>query len=192
MEPIRSVRADDLTGRTLIEAARLGVAVLSMHTNLDAAPGGLNDELVSRLGLGDVVTPLPARCARLGHLEAPERVSVFAKKVARALRIDQLRIIADGDPEVQRIFCATGSGMGYLPDARTHRADLILTGDVRYHAAVEALEMGIPVIDAGHFGLERMAGELLMERFSKEFQRLGVEVGRILCDSEREPFETLS
>ena len=192
MEPVRRVQADDFTGRTLLDAARLGVAVLSMHTNLDASAGGLNDDLVSRLGLIDVVTPLPARCARLGYLEAPMRVSGFAERVARALQIDQLRIIAEGDPEVRRIFCATGSGMGYFPDACRHGAGLILTGDVRYHAAREALEMGIPVIDAGHFGLEKGAGELLLKSFSKEFQRLGIEVGCILCDAEREPFATLS
>ena len=52
--------------------------------------------------------------------------------------------------------------------------------------------MGIPVIDAGHFGLEKGAGELLLESFSKEFQRLGIEVGCILCDTEREPFAILS
>jgi putative NIF3 family GTP cyclohydrolase 1 type 2 len=68
----------------------------------------------------------------------------------------------------------------------------MLTGDVRYHAAREALGMEIPVIDAGHYGLEKGAVSLLATAFREEFARLGLEVDCIECDSEEEPFQMLS
>lgn len=78
--------------------------------------------------------------------------------------------------------------MGYLREALTYRADVMVTGDVRYHAAREALEMGMPVIDAGHFGTERKAVALMTEVFAGEFRKIDVDVACYQCESEREPF----
>ena len=81
--------------------------------------------------------------------------------------------------------------MGYLSDAVNHEADVMVTGDVRYHAAREALETGMAVIDAGHFGLEKMAIGLMAERFDQAFQQLGSEIACYQCDSEKEPFKDI-
>jgi dinuclear metal center YbgI/SA1388 family protein len=191
LEPLRSISADRFLGRTILDAARLGVDILSLHTNLDAAPGGLNDHLASTLGLQDVIIPLPARCARVGMLSGPLRVSALARKVGQDLSIPQIRVICEDDPEIQRVFIASGSGMGYFEEALRYRAEVVVTGDVRYHAAREALEMGTPVIDAGHYGLEKVAVRLLGTRFRKEFGSRGLQVTCIECDSEEEPFAPL-
>jgi dinuclear metal center YbgI/SA1388 family protein len=192
LEPLRSIRADRLAGRTILDAARFGVDIVSIHTNLDAAPGGLNDYLVFRLGLVNPVTPHPARCARIAALPHAMSASDFAGKTAMDLEINQVRIVGDQDKLVQKIFCASGSGMGYLEHARLHDVDLILTGDVRYHAAREALEMGVCVIDAGHYGLEKAAPGLLCSRFSDELDLFGLQIACIECDIEMEPFEPYS
>ncbi len=188
LEPIRAVTPDTLVGMTILEAVRRGVAILSLHTNLDAAPGGLNDHLAARLGLLDVVIPGHARCARLGRLRRPASVFQLARNLAEELDTANVRVIAGEDVQAQRVFCASGSGMGYFPIARRHNADVIVTGDVKYHAAREALELGVPVIDGGHFGLERIAVDLLTESFRKEFVALGAEVRCTPCRAEEDPF----
>jgi putative NIF3 family GTP cyclohydrolase 1 type 2 len=78
--------------------------------------------------------------------------------------------------------------MGYLVDALNHKADVMVTGDVRYHAALEALELGMPIIDAGHYGLEKGAIAILRERFQTEFERERLEVECIACNIEQDPF----
>lgn len=188
LEPIRSISEDQFTGRTLLTAARAGVDILALHTNFDAAGGGLNDDLASRLGLRRVITPSPATCARLGELDPAERLLDLADRVGRDLGIVRPRTIAREDCQVRRVFCASGSGMGYLGTALLHKADVMITGDVRYHAAREALEMGMPVIDAGHFGLEKTAATLLAERFREEFAQMGLEIACYPCTSEKDPF----
>jgi len=175
-----------------MDAAKMGVDILCLHTNLDAATGGLNDDLAVRLGLREVVTPQLARCARVGLLPHPLPVSALGRKIAADLGISQVRIISEGDGEVRRVFCASGSGMGYFQEAIRQRADVIVTGDVRYHAAREALEMGIPVIDPGHYGLERGAVSLLASAFRRECEELGLDIQCIECNSEKEPFAALS
>jgi putative NIF3 family GTP cyclohydrolase 1 type 2 len=120
----------------------------------------------------------------------PETSDVFAlaRKWAADLDIPHMRVISDGNKPVRKVFCASGSGMSYLPQAIQYGADVMLTGDVRYHAAREALEFGIPVIDAGHYGLEKMAVRVLLEAFKKEFLRMNVNMDLFACDKETEPF----
>jgi len=81
--------------------------------------------------------------------------------------------------------------MSYLADAIRYHADVMITGDVRYHAAREALELGMPVIDAGHYGLEKMAVEILLSAFSEEFLNIGWEMQLVVCDTEVEPFSEI-
>lgn len=175
-----------------MDAARMGVDILSLHTNLDAADGGLNDDLAGRIGLREVMTPQSAPCARVGLLHHPLPVSELAGKIAAELGISHVRIVSKDDREVRRVFCASGSGMGYFQEAIRQRADVIVTGDVRYHGAREAMEMGIPVIDPGHYGLERSAVSLLASAFRKEWEKLGLDIQCIECNSEKEPFTALS
>jgi putative NIF3 family GTP cyclohydrolase 1 type 2 len=78
--------------------------------------------------------------------------------------------------------------MSYLGEALRQNVDVMVTGDVRYHAAREALEMGMPVIDAGHYGLEKGAVDLLSTAFGAEFFRLGLAITCINCRLEKEPF----
>jgi GTP cyclohydrolase I len=188
MEPILRILPDRLPGRTLLSAARMGVDILSLHTNLDAAPGGLNDRLASMLNLQEIFIPLPARCARMGRLANPMGIKELGDKISQDLGISHVRIVSRVECEVQSVFCASGSGMGYLADALNYKADVMVTGDVRYHAALEALELGMPVIDAGHYGLEKEAVSMLLECFQKEFEREHLEISCIACNVEQDPF----
>jgi GTP cyclohydrolase I len=188
LEPFRNIVADSLFGRTLLDAARMGVDILSLHTNLDAAAGGLNDQLTDKLGLENVTTSVSAQCARVGRLPVTTTVFGLARKIARDLEISHVRVISEKDGDVRTLFLAAGSGMSYLGEALRQRADVMVTGDVRYHAAREALEMGMPVIDAGHYGLEKGAVQLLSAAFEAEFARLDLAITCINCRLEKEPF----
>lgn len=190
LEPVRRLTPENHSACVLLEAAREGVDILSLHTNLDAAPGGLNDLVASLAGLEDVTIPEPARCARIGRLPAATQLSDFARRLADKLALDRVQLVGAGEAEVERVFCACGSGMGYLREAIRRNAEVMLTGDVRYHGAREALEMGMKVIDAGHFGLEKFAVSLLFEKFSEEFSRLGHHIECVECRLETDPFAT--
>jgi putative NIF3 family GTP cyclohydrolase 1 type 2 len=71
-------------------------------------------------------------------------------------------------------------------------ADVMVTGDVRYHAAQEANIMRMPVIDAGHFGLEKCAPHLLAQSFMKELIEMGLDIRCTIYDGETEPFQHVS
>ena len=133
LEPFRNIISESLFGKVVLEAARLEVDILSLHTNLDAAAGGLNDRLAQKLGLENIATPIGARCARIGRLPSATTLFTFARKIAKDMVISHVRVISAKDTEVRTVFCASGSGMSYLSEALRENVDVMVTGDVRYH-----------------------------------------------------------
>jgi len=158
-----------LTDRTpVMRAARLatqmGVNILSFHTNLDATQDGLNDRLAAKLGLKKIRSWLPSRDPRLPKLglgrigEIPATsLRDWLPKLARQLKIPHLRFVGDPKHRVQRVAVMTGSGGNYFSEAKAAGADCLVTGDVKYHAALDAIAEGICLIDVGHH-----AGEIEM------------------------------
>ncbi len=189
INPVKNILATELTGETIILAIRSDVDVLSLHTNLDAAQGGLNDYLAGLLGLQEITMPEQANCARTGKLKQPMSFKSLNDLVKRKWTLDGTTVICD-DPEkmVSDIFLASGSGSGYLSRALVTAADVMITGDVKYHSAVDALRSGLPIIDAGHFGMEKHAIKLMADTFREEFEKMGVHIVCRECHEEKDPF----
>jgi len=137
--------------------------------------------------LEDVQTPANARCARIGALADPLDLQSLAVHLAKLFETPSVNVIARDNRIVKTIFCVSGSGMGYLREALGAGADAIVTGDVRYHAAVEALESGIAVIDCGHFPLEKAGPRIMAQAFTKALEELGEDIECIVCQEEKDP-----
>ncbi|HWR68852.1 MAG TPA: Nif3-like dinuclear metal center hexameric protein [Desulfomonilia bacterium] len=146
------------------------MSLVSMHTNLDKAAGGVADELAAALGLLEV-----RRCGamRTGTIR---KASPLAGWV-RGLPFPHPRICDAGRP-VHRVAACPGSGMDYWLQARENGCDTFVTGDVRYHAAMEAVEAGMNVIDVGHFGSEGIIVKPLAARLKKELKGVAVRAHR--------------
>ena len=169
-------RLDDSTpaSRCARLAAQMGMAILSFHTNLDAADGGLNQDLARKLKLRNLRPLLASRDRRhpkagLGRIGsvAPTSLKAWIPKAATALGLKNLRYVGDPDHRLRRIAVMTGSGGGYFAEAKAAGADLLLTGDVKYHHALDALAEGIALVDVGHF-----AGEIgMLPLLARELRR---------------------
>jgi GTP cyclohydrolase I len=188
LEPIKNFLATNHSSSILMAAARARVDIVSLHTNLDAAPGGLNDCLAKAIGMQDISVPMSASCARFGRLSAPMSVYELASVLVGKFESSSLRVIADKDILVETVFCASGSGMGYWSEVLRCNPDVVVTGDVRYHSAQEAIERGIPVIDAGHFHLEKTAPVIMAAAFKREFDLLESQISCLICELEKDPF----
>ena len=189
INPVKNILASDLTGETIMMAIKSEVDIIALHTNLDAAEGGLNDCLAKLLGLQEVTIPDQASCARAGRLEEPISFESLNDLVKQKWSLNGTTLICD-DPSrmVSRVFLASGSGSGYLGRAVAEGADVMITGDVKYHSAVDALRLGLPIIDAGHFGMEKHAIKLMADSFREEFEKMGVRIVCHECHDEKDPF----
>jgi GTP cyclohydrolase I len=168
-DPLKSITPSNSTGKVLLCAAQKNIGVLSLHTNLDAAPNGLNDYLGALIGLTGMTVPENAPSARMGTFPKAETIDELASGLLRKLDLEHVSIVTRDNRIVRKAFVVSGSGMSYLPVAVQAGAEVMITGDVRYHSALEALEMDLPVIDAGHFGLEKVCVSLMLNAFKQAF-----------------------
>ncbi|MFC6274754.1 Nif3-like dinuclear metal center hexameric protein [Levilactobacillus tangyuanensis] len=137
-----------------------GITVYGAHTNLDSAPGGMNDWLAAALNLQDCEGLVPSNGAtatpvvtmgRVGSLPTPMTVGKFALACKQVFNVPGLRLISHRpDAMVHRVAVLGGSGSEFYPAAMAAKADVYVTGDVSYHPAHDMLAAGFSVVDPGH------------------------------------------
>jgi dinuclear metal center YbgI/SA1388 family protein len=194
--PLSCLNRETYPGNVLTEALISEVSLLASHTNLDAAEGGLNDILAGLLHLKEVRDLSDAREAetgraalgRIGDLPYPMSLSEVARAVKRLLSADRVRAVWSHDAPVSRVAVVAGSGGSLIPIAAQMGAELMITGDVTHHQALEALQAGMALIDAGHFQTERVALETFCGRLRSEMAIRGWDVLLEVYEGEKSPF----
>ena len=171
--PVQSVRDDTFQGSLLTRLLRENVSAVCMHTNLDAADGGVNDVLAARLGLLDPEPFTGDHVGRCGWLAEPVGLPEFVRFVSRALGCNGLRYADAGKP-VHRVAVG-GGACGDFEDAAIYAGcDTFVTSDLSYHQFVDAKVKGINLIDAGHFPTEDPVCETLISYLSERFPDLHI------------------
>lgn len=111
---------------------------------------------------------------RIGDLEKPMLFSKFAKRLKDKLNIDDiLRLVGDPNQEIRRIGLCTGSGVEFMAAAKKQGADLYLTGDLKFHEAQKALELGLCVGDITHYASEVIIVPILQKALQQEAREKG-------------------
>lgn len=176
MKPRFPNRADPYLAVLSLLLAK-GVWLYSAHTPLDANPQGPARWLADELGLSEAITLEPAApaldpaCAPgfgfVASLPLPMPYSDFCRQLSTALGLREWPVCGPEPERVAKVACCPGSGAGLLEEALKAGVDIFITGDVKYHAALEADALGLRVIDAGHFALE----EEMTRRFALWLER---------------------
>lgn len=165
---IQSVNDQTQTGRKLLYLIENGIAAMNLHTNLDCAPGGVNDTLAARLDLADVrVLDSAGKDAqgreygliRMGTAE-PQTFEAFCAFVRERLACPGVRA-ANGGKAVRRVAVGGGACAGEMERVLAADCDTFVTADVKYHQFLQAAELGLNLIDAGHFETEDPVCEVI-------------------------------
>lgn len=186
-KPLRQIRTDSPEGNLLAVLLKHDLAVYVAHTNLDQAAQGLNHWLAMEIGLEDtrVLIPLLSSDDGLGRIGriAPLRLGELATQL-ETLWDCSIKMVGDGDQTVSSVAVVGGSGGDFVQQAKAAGADVLVTGDVSYHDALEARNLGLAVLDAGHFSTEKV----VVAEVAKYLQnRFGDDV-RTLQDASVDPF----
>ena len=152
----------------LLRLAENRIAVISMHTNLDIAAGGVNDVLITLLGARADGPLDPDNCGRVGELPEAQQFDSFLRFCKTALDSKGLRYYDAGRP-VKRLAVMGGSGGNYIGCAAEKGCDTYVTADIKYHQFLEAKELGINLIDGDHFCTENPVIPSLCEKLRHEF-----------------------
>lgn len=174
-QPVQSLREDLPLGRLLRGLVQKGIAAICMHTNLDVAPGGVNDVLAGALKLVD---PGPLADDGLGRVglvaDGPVPLDEYAARVAEALHCTGVRY-ADGGKPVLRVAVGGGACGEYMEQAASMGCDTFVTADLKYHDFLKAKPHGINLIDAGHFPTEDPICGVLVSTLRHAFPDLTVQ-----------------
>ena len=173
---IRRITPSDATGRHIIRLIKNDIAVYAAHTNLDNLKNGVNGILAQGLGLSDcqILRQLAGQpspevgAGMVGTLPYPMPTHAFLEQVKVSLSLPLLRVSDIVTPSVSRIAICGGAGSFLIDDAIRHKADIYLTGDMKYHDFQRA-EGRITLADIGHFESEQFSKQLIYSIISKKF-----------------------
>lgn len=154
-----------------------GIPIYSAHTNLDKTDGGTTDTLIGLLGfkqiskIGDFL--------RFVKLKEETFLNDFVKLLKEKLDLEYVRVVNNSNKQkIQQIAFCAGSGADFIDEAKKNQADVIVTGDVKYHTA---LDSDVIIIDVGHFESERPVLKTIQSILEP------LDIGVIIAD-EKSPF----
>lgn len=175
-DPIRAVTDETAVGRAAALLIRGGISLYSCHTDLDIAPGGVNDCLARALGLESIETFGGENLLRRGII--PEQpLAEFLEAVKTKLGCPGLRYADAGKP-CRRIAVGGGACADAIPDAVGAGCDTFVTSDVKYNRFWDAFDLGLNLIDAGHFYTENPVCTYLAEKIRGRFPELTVQISQ--------------
>ncbi len=187
--PWPMVTDDAAITRGLMNLVRHNISHICAHTNLDQAPGGVNDVLAATLGLQDVQVIKPSGTddagrpwglLRMGTVQA-QSLEQFLAHVKTTLHCDGLRYCSGGKP-VRIVGVGGGGCASGLYDAITAGCDTYITSDLHYNDFWDACEQGLNLIDAGHFCTENPVVSVLAEKIQAAFPEVEVKISQNHAD----------
>lgn len=148
--PLKRLVETDYEASLLCRLIRADISLIAAHTNLDQAPGGVNDTLAETIGLTDVTGE---GFLRIGSLVQPMTAGDLAAHISRQLG-DVVRIMGDPHRIVTRLGLCSGSGSDEWPSAAALGAQAFLTGEAKHHHALAAAASGVVILEGGHHATE--------------------------------------
>ena len=182
-QALKSITDETSIGRSIQLLCRNSISAVNAHTNLDCAPGGVNDRLAAALGLFqiEVIDPMGVDehgaqwgLLRKGIVEE-QPLSEFLSVVKHALGCEGLRYV-DGGKSVRKVAVGGGACASELMDAYGAGCDTFVTSDVKYNQFWDAKDLGMNLIDAGHFYTENPVTACLAEKIADTFPEVEVKI----------------
>lgn len=174
--PIDRLTEDYAISRGIRNLCRHNISHICAHTNLDRAPGGVNDVLAKTLALTRI-SPIPqdeAQLLRMG-LVPEQPLEAFLSRVKTLLSCPMLRYCDAGKP-VRKVAVGGGACADEMDIALAAGCDTFVTSDVKYNGFWDAKDAGLNLIDAGHFYTENPVTTYLAEQLRLAFPELEVIV----------------
>lgn len=177
--PIRALAPGDVPALLV----QKGISAICMHTNLDAAEGGVNDTLAAILGMRDT-RPFADGCGRIGTVDetSAAALAAFCQKALGP----GVHYVEAGRP-VRCLAEVSGAGGSYWQEAMALGADCLVTGEAAHHNGIDARRCGFGLVVAGHWGTEHPIAAVLKDRLARAFPGLTVAAAA----ADRDPYTYL-
>ena len=189
--PLKSITDQDFVGRRILRLIQDDIAYYAMHTNYDVLGMAELAGKVLDIAHTDVLDVTQTDevgeekgIGRIGELPETMTLEECCVYVKHKLELGSLKVFGDMNRPVRRLAILPGSGKSGIPVALAKGADVLVTGDIGHHDGLDAVEQGLAIIDAGHYGTEYIFIEDM-----KQFLNRKLPVLDVLTDPVEHPFQ---
>lgn len=169
-EPLKKIES-----KIIINTIQKGIQIYSAHTNLDLAPGGTTDVLAEKCGFKDGY--IICEFIKAFNLDKEEDIESLQNQIKEKLSLDCLKAVNFcNKKKIKTVAFCAGAGGSEIKEVNQYGIDLYITGDVKYHDALEATNLA--VFDIGHFHGEQYTGEIFRKILGEKFEIVNAEETR--------------
>lgn len=176
---IKEINLSEGKGRMISGLLCNNIALVSCHTNLDKIDFGVSAVLGNILGLKECrpFIPCSENCGFgvIGFVPEPCSLGEFAELVRDCLGLSAVSVCGSSSRMIHRVAAMGGAGADFIGDAASQGADVYVCGDFRYHDGQRACELGLSLIDAGHFPTEYRVMKPFAEMLRKKMPGITFE-----------------
>lgn len=193
---LKQINNHTMVGRRIWKLANHQTAYYAMHTNFDIK-GGMAELAGRKLGLLHAV-PLevttekgeqPEGIGRIGTLQTAMTVKSLASLIKERFGLENVMVYGDINKTVSCVAISPGSGKSEISHALDAGAELLITGDIGHHEGIDAVDSGLIVMDATHYGLEHIFIDFMADYIQRCSD--GEEELQITCIDEGSPLTVL-
>ena len=161
---------------------RAGISAICAHTPLDMARGGISDVMYELMGFGDpksspvldqIYPDKNIGYGRIAYLDFEISADGLAETAKNAFSAKSVKY-CDGGRSIKSVAVCSGAGNDEVYRCMDMGIDAIITGDVKHHAFVDAHNVGVTVIDAGHYATENIIVSKLIQKLAAKFPEIDI------------------
>ncbi len=187
--PLRKVNTDDFIGRRVVKLIQNDISYYAMHTNFDVM--GMADAAADEIRLKDrqvlsityedeIAKEGIGRYGRLPQIMTLEECASYIKQI---FNLESIKIYGAPEAAIEWAAISPGSGKSMIRPAITAGAEVLITGDIEHHEGLDAVSQGLNIIDAGHYGLEKIFVPYIQEYVKREYPQMIINTAK-----EKNPF----
>ena len=184
--PLKKVTDEDFVSRRVMRLIQNDISYYAMHTNYDVL--GMAELAEKILDIRDTqvldVTGADGEreegIGRIGRLEREMSLEECCVYVKHKLNLGSIKVFGDMNRRVRTLAVSPGSGKSAIKPAIQKGADVLVTGDIGHHDGIDAVEQGLAVIDAGHYGTEYIFIDDMKRFFAQKLPGLEVETAPVI------------
>ena len=189
---MKKINDSDMIGRRVLKLAANDISYYAMHTNFDIM-GGMAELAADVLGLRDrqvLEVTMSANkdssgseqgFGRTGYLDGDYTTRDIGMLVKENFGLDNVMLYGESDYKPCKIAIIPGSGKSMIRSALDKKCDLLITGDIGHHEGIDAVDMGLHIIDATHFGLEHVFMDFIKSELNKNLEGLDIIIKDMGC-----------
>lgn len=190
--PLNRIDENDYLGKLTVKLIQNKISVYSAHTSFDNLKGGNNDYLCKMLEIVDTYdlnVDDKELIGKIGYFEKSFKLNEIIGKIKNKLEIsEKLSVVFNDDKLVRKVAICSGSGGSLVQTAIDHECDLLITGDINYHAALTANGNGLKIIDITHYHSEKIFIKNISEMIKANFNE---KLSIVQCKLDQNPFHMI-